>query len=148
MSTPPVTQARETELASRLRLSVMRLARRLRQETTDPVSPSQVSALHSIERLGPISLGELAKVERIQGPTLTRVIANLEEAGLVVRVVDEADRRIARVSITSAGRRLIERGRSRKNAYLAAHLRGFDAEERATLERAAELLERMMESPR
>jgi DNA-binding MarR family transcriptional regulator len=134
----------DTQLASRLRLAVMRLARVLRQQTQDPVTPSQVSALHSIEHHEPISLGELAKVERVQAPTLTRIVAALEESGLVVRAVDVSDRRIARLSLTPAGRRLIERSRSRRTAYLAARLRELTDEERDTIERAALLLERMV----
>jgi DNA-binding MarR family transcriptional regulator len=137
----------ETDLASRLRLSVTRLARRLRQQAgaEAEVTPSQLSALSSVERLGPITLGELAAVERVQPPTMTRVVGGLEEAGLVSRQVDEHDRRIARVQTTVAGQRFLERSRSRKNAYLAARIRTFDAEDRAVLARAATLLERLLE---
>jgi len=124
----------------------MRLARVLRQQTQDPVTPSQISALHSIEHLEPVSLGELAKVERIQAPTLTRIVSALEEAGLVVREVDATDRRIARLSLTSAGRKLIERSRGRRTAFLASRMRAFSAEEQAVLERAAALMERMVDS--
>lgn len=138
----------DTELASRLRLAVMRLARVLRQQTQDPITPSQVSALHSIEHYGPISLGELAKVEKVQGPTLTRIVAHLEESGLVVREVDAGDRRIARLSLTPAGKRLIERSRGRRTAYLVSRMRQFTPEERQTIERAAALLERMVEEGR
>lgn len=134
----------DTELASRLRLAVMRLARRLRQQTQDPVTPSQISALAVVEHRGPITLGELASLERVQPPTMTRIVAALEEEGLVVREVDAADRRIARVSLTPEGKRLLERSRSRKTAYLAARLRGFSPEERALVERALPLIERLV----
>ena len=110
----------ETELASRLRLSVTRLARRLRQQAgaEAEVTPSQLSALSTVDRLGPITLGELAAVERVQPPTMTRIVSGLEEAGLVARKVDDNDRRIARVQTTVAGQRFLERSRSRKNAFL------------------------------
>src|SRR5918999_109825 len=96
----PTAQA---ELASRLRLVVARLARRLRRETESDVSPSQISALSSIARLGPLTLGELSAAEGVRPPTMTRVVACLEEAGLVSRTVDPADRRVAHVAATGDG---------------------------------------------
>src|SRR5207248_11562840 len=97
----------DTDLAARLRLAITRLARRLRQQAEGEVTPSQLSALSSVERLGPVTLGELAAVERVQPPSMTRIVAGLEEAGLVARKVDERDRRIARVPTTVAGQRLL-----------------------------------------
>ena len=137
----------ESDLASRLRLSVTRLARRLRQQASAEaeLSPSQVATLSSVERLGPITLGDLASVERVQPPTMTRIVSGLEEAGFVSRQVDPKDRRIARVETTVAGQRFLERTRSRKNAYLAARVRTLDPDDRAVLARAAILLERLLE---
>jgi DNA-binding MarR family transcriptional regulator len=135
----------DTELAARLRLAVTRLARRLRQQAEGEVTPSQLSALSSVARLGPVTLGELAAVERVQPPSMTRIVAGLEEAGLVTRKVDEHDRRIARVETTVAGERFLERSRGRKNAYLAAKVRTMSAEDRAVLARAATLLEHLLE---
>jgi len=138
----------ETELGSRLRLSITRLARRLRQQAQQAdaeVTPSQLATLSSVERLGPITLGELAAVERVQPPTMTRIISGLEDAGLVTRRVDDKDRRIARVETTVAGRKFLERTRSRKDAYLAARIRTLDPEDRAVLARATTLLERLLE---
>lgn len=138
----------DTQLASRLRLAVMRLARVLRQKAQDPITPSQLSALVSVERDGPVTLGELAALESVQPPTMTRIVAALEEQDLVVREADAADRRISRLHITAAGRKLLEKNRSRKTAYLASRMRGLDAAEREVLERAAALLERMTEGER
>ena len=138
----------DTQLASRLRLAVMRLARVLRQKAQDPITPSQLSALVSVERDGPVTLGELAALESVQPPTMTRIVAVLEEQGLVVREADSADRRISRLHITGTGRRLLEKNRSRKTAYLASRMRGLSAEEHEVLERAAALLERMTEGER
>jgi DNA-binding MarR family transcriptional regulator len=135
----------DTELASRLRLSVTRLARRLRQQAEGEATPSQLSALASVDRLGPITLGDLAAVEKVRPPSMTRIVSGLEEAGFVSRQVDEKDRRIARVETTVAGQRFLERSRSRKNAYLAARVRTLDPEDRAVLARAATLLERLLE---
>src|SRR5438309_11243872 len=127
----------DTQLASRLRLAVMRLARVLRQKAQDPITPSQLSALVSIERDGPVTLGELAALESVQPPTMTRIVVAVEEQELVRREVDPGDRRISRVHITAAGRRLLEKNRSRKTAYLASRMRGLNAEELDVLERAA-----------
>ena len=137
----------ESDLASRLRLSVTRLARRLRQQASAEaeLSPSQVATLSSVERLGPITLGDLAAVERVQPPTMTRIVSGLEEAGLVSRHVDEKDRRIARVQTTVAGRRFLERTRSRKDLYLSARIRTLDADDRAVLARAAVIFEKLLE---
>lgn len=137
----------EAELASRLRLAVTRLARRLRQQASaeEQISPSQLAALSSVERLGPVTLGDLAAVERVQPPTMTRIVSGLEEAGLVSRHIDEHDRRIARVQLTVAGRRFLERSRGRKDAYLSNRIRTFDADDRAVLARAATILERLLE---
>jgi DNA-binding MarR family transcriptional regulator len=135
----------DTDLAARLRLAVTRLARRLRQQAEGEVTPSQLSALSSVGRLGPLTLGELAGVERVQPPSMTRIVAGLEEAGLVARTVDERDRRIARVQTTVAGQRFLERSRGRKNAYLAARIRTMNTEDRAVLARAAALLEHLLE---
>jgi len=138
----------DTQLAARLRLAVMRLARVLRQKAQDQITPSQFSALVSVERDGPVTLGELAALENVQPPTMTRIVAALEEQGLVAREADPADRRVSRLDITTAGRKLLEKNRSRKTAYLASRLRGLSGEELEVLELAAALLERMTEGER
>ena len=136
------------DLAARLRLSVTRTARRLRQEAGTDLSPSMQSALATIERRGPLTPSELADAERIQRPTATRVIARLEAESLVERTGDPADRRVALLSVTRAGRDLLRRLRKRKNAYLARRLRDMPTEDLAALERAADVLERMLEDER
>ena len=139
------TAADETAVAARLRLVVMRLARRLRQHASAGVTPSQVAALSSIERLGPLTLGELSAVEQVRPPTMTRIVAGLEEVALVTRERDAHDRRVTRVTLTSRGQRFIERSRTRRDAYLASHLRSLTPAELATLDRAARILERVVE---
>jgi DNA-binding MarR family transcriptional regulator len=136
------------DLAARLRLSVTRTARRLRQEAGTDLSPSMQSALATIERGGPLTPSELADAERIQRPTATRVVARLEAEGLVERTGDPADRRVALLSITRPGRDLLRRLRKRKNAYLARRLRDLPADDLVALERAADVLERMLEDER
>jgi DNA-binding MarR family transcriptional regulator len=136
----------DAELAARLRLVVARLARRLRRETEGAASPSQLSALSSIARLGPLTLGELSAAEGVQPPTMTRVVSCLEDQGLVTRAVDPADRRVARVTTTAAGEGFLERSRHRKDAFLAARLQALGDDDRAAVARAAEVLERLLEA--
>jgi DNA-binding MarR family transcriptional regulator len=132
-------------LPARLRLAITRLARRLRQQGETSASPTQLAALATIERDGPITLGGLAAVERVQPPTITAAVGRLEQRGLVRRLTDPDDRRVARVEITPQGRRLLEQSRSRKTAYLDRKLASLIVDERDTLERAAEILERLLE---
>lgn len=121
------------------------MARRLRQEAGAELSPSQTAALATIERHGPLTPSELASRERVQRPTVTRVLARLEEAGLVDRAADPGDRRSSLVSISPAGRDLLEVARTRKDAYLATRLESLDASDREALDRAAAIFERMLE---
>ena len=144
MRTSSKTEIQE-ELAPRLRWAITRMARRLRQEAGVDLGPSQVAALATVERRGPLSPSELAEIERIKRPTVTRIVRHLEEAGLVERVRDPADGRASILTITAEGRALLRRLRERKTAYLAKRLAALDAEDRRTLERAAELLEGMLE---
>ncbi|MDP9225866.1 MAG: MarR family transcriptional regulator [Actinomycetota bacterium] len=138
------TLERELQLPTRLRLAVMRLARRLRQQAEEGATPSMLSALSSVERLGPVSLSELAQIERVQPPSITKVVAGLEEKGLVHRSSDAQDRRVARVQLTAKGKRFIEQNRSRKNAYLARGLNGLTPDELETLNRALDVLDRLL----
>lgn len=146
MSSTRAPAALEAELASRLRLVVARLARRLRRETEGDVSPSQISALSSISRLGPLTLGELSTAEGVRPPTMTRVVSCLEAAGFVARSADPADRRVAHVTVTPHGQRFLDRNRHRKDAFLASRLEALRPDDRATLARAVELLEGLAEA--
>src|SRR5947207_9784916 len=139
------TISRAPHLASRLRLAVARTARRLRQEAGGGLSPTLTAALASIENHGPLTPSELADRERIKRPTATRLIGTLEEAALVTRTADISDRRSSLIAITPAGRELMHTLRTRKDAYLAQRLSKLTAEERETLDRAAGLLERLLE---
>jgi DNA-binding MarR family transcriptional regulator len=135
------------ELAARLRLATARLARQLRQQAGAGLSPSQQSALAAIDLHGPLTLGRLAKIEQVAPPTVTKVVARLEEDGLVARTVDDSDRRIVRVSITTTGRRRLEHSRNRRNAWLARRLRTIDPEQRRHLDAALPLLEHLAAAP-
>jgi len=133
------------ELASRLRLVVTRTARRLRQQSDPGLSPTQAAALATIERAGPLTPSELARIERVQRPTISRVTARLGQAGLLERLPDELDGRGARLRVTPEGRRTLRALRNRKTAYLAERLERLDPQDRAVLARASGLLERLLE---
>lgn len=133
-------------LASHLRLSVFRASRTLRRESQAGISPTLLAALSTIERHGPMTAGALAAHEQVRKPTVTRILSALVDEGLVERTPDPADRRIAWVQLTPAGRSLMRTVRRRTDRYLAQRLRKLDAEELATLERAAEILDRITEA--
>jgi DNA-binding MarR family transcriptional regulator len=135
-------------MTTRLRLVVARLNRRLRQEANEGATPSQLAALATIERHGPITLGELASHERVRPPSMTRIVAGLEETELVRRTGDPTDRRVSRVTITPEGRRLLARSRTRRDAFLASLLDHLDPDELTLVERAVPILERLTETPR
>lgn len=146
MSAAAARSPAETSVAnlhSRLRLSVLRLSRRLRQQAVGQVTASQLSALSALAKRGELTLGELAGIEQIAPPSMTRIAARLEERELVERRADPTDRRVARVAITPAGSQLLEETRTRRDAYLAERLQLFTEDERAALERAVPLLERL-----
>jgi DNA-binding MarR family transcriptional regulator len=139
------TTSRAPQLASRLRLAVARTARRLRQEAGGGLSPTLSAALASIDNHGPLTPSELANRERIKRPTATRLIASLEQDGLVARTSDPSDGRSSLIATTPEGRDLMRTLRTRKDAYLARRLAKLTAGERETLARAADLLERLLE---
>ena len=137
-----------SERAAHLRTAIVRIARRLRQEAAAEatgLTPTSVAALATIERHGPMTPSEIAAIERVKRPTVTRTLACLEREGLIDRAADPADGRSSLVSVNGTGRERLRRLRGRKNAYLARRMRDLSAEEVETLERAAALLEGMLE---
>jgi DNA-binding MarR family transcriptional regulator len=132
------------DLASHLRLTIARAARRLRQEAGSDLSPSMTAALATIERHGPMTPSELASRERIRRPTATRVLARLEEMGLIQRTPDPQDRRSSLVAVTAEASEMLAELRTRKTAFLAERLDRLGPEDRAALERAADILERVL----
>jgi DNA-binding MarR family transcriptional regulator len=132
-------------LADRLRVVLARSARRLRQEAGDDLGPTLTAALGTIERHGPLTPSELAARERIQRPTATRLVAKLEELGLIARTAVPGDARSCLLSSTPGGTERLVGIRTRKDAFLARRLRELPAEDRATLARAADLLEQMLQ---
>jgi len=137
----------DDEVAGRLRSAVNRLQRRLRQQALGGLSPAQASALGSVSRHGDPTLGELAALEQVQPPTMTRTVASLADAGLVTRIADVNDRRSARVRTTPAGERALVRMRTAKDAFLVRRLGELSAEEQRQTAGLVALLEHLLEEP-
>ena len=128
------------ELAAGLRLVVGRLGRRLRQAATGDLTPSLMSALITIDGSGPISLGELARSEGVAPPSMTRIVAKLEELGLIDRRPDPNDARSALVEPTARGRKALAAVRSRRTTFLTHRLERLSEEDQATLAAALPVL--------
>jgi DNA-binding MarR family transcriptional regulator len=128
-------------------LAVGRLARRLRQASAGGVTPSQLSALATVSRNGPVTLGALAEQERLAPPTITRIVAKLEDEGWLVRVADPADRRVSLVSTTATGEQLLAEVRRRRADWLEERLAHLDQRDRRRLHAALDALERLADAP-
>lgn len=138
-------------LASELRISVSRLARRLRAEriargVATELSDTQLAALAALERHAAMTPGALAEHEKVQPPSMTRVIAALLERGLVTRASHPTDGRQVMLTVTDQGRELVQQSRKLREAWLAQRLRELSQEERATLRAAAPILQRLSQS--
>ena len=145
------TQTRsDAGLATALRISVSRLARRLRVERQAEglasLSDTQLAALAVLDRHGPMTPGELAEHEKVQPPSMTRVIAVLEERLLVMRAPHLTDRRQVVLTVTEQGRELVSQARRRRDAWLAKRLKELSADERAVLRAAAPVLEKLSQA--
>jgi DNA-binding MarR family transcriptional regulator len=150
MSTPLQTRS-DAGLATALRISVSRLARRLRAERMakglEPgLSDTQLAALSALERHGAMTPGELADHEKVQPPSMTRVITVLEERGLVMRAPHASDRRQVVLTATEQGNAVVQQSRRLREAWLAQRLRELTPAERALLRQAAPILEKLSQS--
>lgn len=133
------------ELATRARLVVLRLARRLRRTADGGLTATQLSALATIEARGPLRLGDLAALEGIAPPTVSRLVDHLEDAGLVRRQTDARDGRSFLVGLTAGGEALLAELRSTGTRLLEAAMSGLDEEDQAALVATVPLLERLLE---
>jgi len=150
MTMPQETRS-DAGLASALRISVSRLARRLRAERQtkglEPdLSDTQLAALAALERHSAMTPGELADHEKVQPPSMTRVITALEERGLVMRAPHASDRRQVVLTVTERGREVVQQSRRLREAWLAKRLRELTPQERAALRAVAPILEKLSQS--
>ena len=130
---------------TRLRLALLRLARRLRQEHAGDLTPSQLSALSCIEREGPVSLRDLAEMERVQPPSISRIVGALEGEGWVERIADTEDRRVVLITATPMAHRELDRIRRERNAWLAGRLASLDGHQRDAVLAALDGLEALID---
>ena len=145
---PDAADARLREVANRLHSAAIHLLRRARRVDAESHLPApQLSALSVVVYAGPITLGALAGAEQVRPPTMTRLIASMEEAGLVERETDAADRRVVRIRATPKGRRLLEEGRDRRIAVIAEALATLPASDVADIARALEAIEKVAGTP-
>jgi DNA-binding MarR family transcriptional regulator len=141
------TLTKTAELASELRVSAMRLARRLRAERPDVgLSLTQIATLGTIDRHGPMTPREVADHERVQPPSMTRILAGLEERALILRTAHPSDGRQQLVTLTREGHDLLREDRRRREAWLAVRLAALSPEERAVLHAATPILDRITQS--
>ena len=146
--TPATKGANTADLADRLHSAAIHLLRRLRREDDASGLPApQLSAMSVIVFGGAITLGALANAEQVRPPTITKLVAALEEQGLVEREPDPQDRRVMRVKATARGTRLLHDGRRRRVASLATSLGELAAADRAALARAIPILEKVARAP-
>lgn len=145
LTNPPQLDLRsDAGLASVLRVSLARLTRRLRrQAAAHSLTPTQLATLAGVDRHPGISPGGLAELEKVQPPSMTRVIAALEERGLVARTPHPTDRRQVTVNVTALGETFLKEERRLKEAWLARRLAELTPEERTVLRRAAPILEKL-----
>jgi DNA-binding MarR family transcriptional regulator len=140
------TRTTIAELASHLRPALLRLTRIVRNQRVDmSVTLTQLSAMATLQKKGSMSAGELANCERVQPPSMTKVLANLEERGLVRRDVHPTDRRQAIIAITDAGIELLDSERRSRDAWLTRRLSTLTPEERALLQRVVPILDKLAE---
>ena len=144
---PGRDQCRPAGLAADLRVAVLRTARRLRLEKSDAdLTDSQFSVLALLDREGPQTPRDLAGHERVQPPSMTRTLAALADAGLVVRSEHPDDGRQVVVTLTDAGAAVVRETRRRRDAWLARRLAELTPDERATLAAAGDILRRIATS--
>nr|WP_283139010.1 MarR family transcriptional regulator [Rhizohabitans arisaemae] len=140
----PTNPRSDAELASALRMSLARLTRRLRKQTAvGALTPTQLATLATVDRHSGITPGELAEQEKVQPPSMTRVIVALEELGLLQRGPHPRDRRQVSLTLTDQGKELLKAERRGREAWLAQRLKELTREERAILRQAAPILERL-----
>jgi len=142
----PPAASLSIEDADRLRLAITRLQRRLRRQANAGITPSQLAVLGTLNRLGPLTLGELADAEAVAPPSISRTAAALEEKQLVERVAVSDDRRSSRLRLTPKARRLIQTIRHQRTAWIAARVAELSGADIRALQRGIEALEHLAES--
>jgi DNA-binding MarR family transcriptional regulator len=143
MKSAATESERSVETAARLRLVMLRLARALRHQGSTALSPSQVSALASVDECGPLRISALAALESVGAPVATRVVASLEELDLLKRTEDAEDRRASLVELSDHGRQVLAALWRERTIGLSSRLERLTPAERSRLEQALPALEKL-----
>ena len=138
-----VTTSVDTTSGARLRLALTRVLRTLRRHGESSLTPSQVSALSTLEDLGPMRISAIATNESLGAPAATRVVASLEELGLVQRTSDPDDKRASLIDLTELGRNTLNDLWRERTIDINAMLEGLTTKERASIEAALPALEKI-----
>jgi DNA-binding MarR family transcriptional regulator len=147
VSDAPLGTDPEVELAARMRLAIGRLHRRFSRRAVAGLTPSQLSVLVTVEQHGPLRLGDLAAREVITPPTVTRLVASLQDSALVKRVTDPEDGRAALIEISDLGRSLLEEIRRERTAFIAQRIARLEPDKRAHVAEVVALLEELIDVP-
>jgi DNA-binding MarR family transcriptional regulator len=142
--TSPALSPTDPETVTRLRMALLRVGRRLRQQTHTGITPSQLSALSTVHRHGPLTLGDLAGLENVQPPSISRIVGALEGEGYVERTADDSDRRVALVEITTKGADELDQIRKHRDEWLADRLDALTVESRRRVLDALPALEKLL----
>jgi DNA-binding MarR family transcriptional regulator len=142
--TSPALSPTDPETVTRLRMALLRVGRRLRQQTHTGITPSQLSALSTVHRHGPLTLGDLAGLENVQPPSISRIVGALEGEGYVERTADDSDRRVALVEITTKGADELDQIRKHRDEWLADRLDALTIENRRRVLDALPAIERLL----
>jgi DNA-binding MarR family transcriptional regulator len=147
-SAPAIDLLGRSDDVDRLRVVLLRLARRIRANSVGELTPSQFSLFVAVNKHGPTTVGSIADIEHVKPPTASKIIAALETAGLVERAADPDDRRCALIAPTELGRDYLEQVRAAGRTWVAGQLNGLDHDDVATLEQALPALERLLTGDR
>jgi DNA-binding MarR family transcriptional regulator len=142
--TSPALSPTDPETVTRLRMALLRVGRRLRQQTHTGITPSQLSALSTVHRHGPLTLGDLAGLENVQPPSISRIVGALEGEGYVERTADDSDRRVALVEITTKGADELDQIRKHRDEWLADRLDALTIENRRRVLDALPAIEQLL----
>ncbi|HWL42178.1 MAG TPA: MarR family transcriptional regulator [Ilumatobacter sp.] len=146
MSGEPVDLLGDPADLERLRVVLIRLTRRIRASAHDTITASQRSTLGTIYMHGPTTIGQIAEYEHVQPPSASKVVAALEQMGLVERSADPNDRRCSLISLTAHGHDSVNEMRVAGLGFLAGRLAELDPHDLATLEGSLPALERLLGS--
>jgi DNA-binding MarR family transcriptional regulator len=143
-STKTAERLARTDEIDRLRLVVLRLSRRIRNSYDGGVTPSQLTVLSTLDRNGPLTVGQIAELEHVRPPSASKIVAALESAQLVARTTDPDDRRCQPIALTPAGTAYVEQSRAAGRTFIASRIATADPSDADAIRAALPALERLL----